>query len=74
MKTSEFDKKFDDNEEDIMEYIDLSSATRPNLDIQRVNVDFPKWMVHKLDQEAAKRGVSRQSVIKHWLADRLERG
>jgi hypothetical protein len=68
---AEFDKKFDDGE-DISEYLDLSSARRPGLEAKRVNVDFPNWMVESLDREAKKRGVTRQSLIKLWLADKLE--
>lgn len=75
MKTitaEELDKKFDDNEEDILEYFDVSKATRPGMAIRRVNVDFPEWMINRLDHEAKRLGVTRQSVIKIWLADRLE--
>ncbi len=72
MKAKEFDKKFDDGE-DIMEYVDLASARRPNLEAKRVNVDFPVWMVNSLDQEARRLGVTRQSVIKMWIDERLHR-
>ena len=67
----ELDEKFD-NGEDISEYVDWSSARRPNREVQRVNVDFPPWMVRALDAEAARLGVTRQSVIKMWLAERLD--
>jgi hypothetical protein len=73
MKASEFDKKFDDGVEDIIEDLDLSSATRPGRVQQRVNVDFPVWMVEALDREAAHLGVTRQSIIKVWIADRLQK-
>ena len=69
MKTSEFDKIFDEGKEDILQYCDLESAERPNQKSKRVNIDFPAWMVHKLDQEAGKLGVTRQSLIKIWMAD-----
>ncbi len=72
MKASEFDKKFDDDLEDIVEDLDLSSATRPNQVPRRVNVDFPSWMVESLDREAKRLGVTRQSVIKVWIAEKLE--
>ena len=68
---AELDKKFDDGE-DISQYLDMSTARRPGLEAKRVNVDFPNWMVESLDREARKRGVTRQSLIKLWLADRLE--
>ena len=67
----EFDKKFD-NGEDISAYVDWSKARRPNLEARRVNVDFPAWMVDRLDKEARHLGVTRQSVIKMWIAERLK--
>jgi uncharacterized protein (DUF4415 family) len=33
MKATEFDQLFDDNEEDIMAYLDLENARRPNLQL-----------------------------------------
>lgn len=71
MKAKEFEKLFDDGE-DITHLLDLSSARRPNLEQKRVNVDFPIWMVNQLDREAKHVGVTRQSIIKMWLAERLE--
>jgi hypothetical protein len=73
MKASEFDKKFDDGVEDIIDDLDLSSVRRPNKEQQRVNVDFPVWMVRSLDREAQRLGVTRQSIIKIWIAERLKR-
>ena len=72
MKAKEFDKKFDAGE-DITEHLDYSKATRPGHKQRRVNVDFPDWMVQSLDKEARRLGVTRQSVIKVWIAERLER-
>jgi len=71
MKAEEFDKIFDDNKEDIVEYLDLSTIKRPNLAPKRINIDFPTWMVDKLDEEARHIGVSRQAIIKTWLADKI---
>ena len=71
MKADEFDTLFDDGK-DISHLLDLSSAKRPNQDQKRVNVDFPRWMVNQLDAEARRVGVTRQSIIKMWLAERLE--
>jgi metal-responsive CopG/Arc/MetJ family transcriptional regulator len=71
MKAEEFDKIFDDNEEDIVEYLDMSTIRRPNLEPKRINIDFPTWMVKKLDEEAQHIGVSRQAIIKTWLADKI---
>jgi hypothetical protein len=73
MKASDFDKKFDDGVEDIIDDLDMASATRPNREQKRVNVDFPVWMVESLDREAQRLGVTRQSIIKVWIAERLER-
>jgi hypothetical protein len=72
MKAKEFDQKFDDGE-DITEFLDLSKARRPGHEQRRVNVDFPLWMIEALDHEANRLGVTRQSIIKVWIAERLER-
>jgi hypothetical protein len=72
MKASEFDRRFDDSE-DVSASVDWSKARRLNTEAKRVNVDFPVWMVESLDREARKLGVTRQSLIKLWLADKLER-
>ena len=66
----ELDTKFD-NGEDVSEYFDLSKARRPNLEARRVNVDFPAWVVEGLDKEAGRLGVTRQSLIKMWIAEKL---
>ena len=71
MKAKDFDKAFDSGK-DVSEYLDLEAARRPNQEIKRVNVDFPVWMVESLDREARRLGVTRQSVIKVWLAQKLE--
>lgn len=72
MKAKDFDKKFDQGKEDIIDDLDISSLKRPNQAPRRVNVDFPEWMIISLDKEAARLGVTRQSIIKVWLAERLE--
>ena len=72
MKAKDFDKKFDQGKEEIIDDLDLSSLKRPNQTPRRVNVDFPEWMITSLDKEAARLGVTRQSIIKFWLAERLE--
>jgi hypothetical protein len=73
MKASDFDTKFNEGAQDVVDDLDLSKATRPNTPSRRVNVDFPPWMVDSLDREAERLGVTRQSVIKVWIAERLER-
>ena len=67
---AELDEKFD-NGEDVSEYFDWSKARRPNQEPRRVNVDFPAWMVRDLDKEAGRLGVTRQSLIKMWIAEKL---
>ena len=71
MKTKGFEQKFDDGEI-IIGHLDLSKAKRTMRDPRRINVDFPAWMVEYLDREAHRVGVTRQSIIKVWLAERLE--
>ena len=71
MKASEFDKKFD-NGESVMKDLDINKAKRLLQEQRRVNVDFPQWMIKSLDKEAGRLGVTRQSIIKVWLAERLE--
>ena len=71
MKATEFDRKFDDGE-DVDEDVDWSRARRPNTQAKRVNVDFPAWVVEGLDRQAKRLGVTRQSLIKLWIAERLE--
>ena len=71
IKAEDFDRKFDRGE-DILDYLDLSQSIKPGQEQKRVNVDFPIWMVQSLDKEARKLGVTRQSIIKVWIADRLK--
>ena len=72
MKARKFDADFDSGK-NITSALDLSRARRPGQEQRRVNVDFPTWMIESLDREAGRLGVTRQSVIKMWLAERLER-
>ncbi|MBL7006028.1 MAG: CopG family transcriptional regulator [Spirochaetia bacterium] len=71
MKTEDFDKKFD-NGEDVSKQLDFTKARRPGREQRRVNVDFPVWMIESLDREAQHLGIPRQSVIKVWIAERIE--
>ena len=72
MKAEEFDRRFHEGE-DVTSALDLEQARRPGIEQRRVNVDFPSWMVESLDREAKRLGVTRQSIIKVWIAERLER-
>ena len=71
IKAKDLDRKFDSGD-DITEYLELDKAVRPRQEQKRVNVDFPVWMIEQLDKEAKKLGVTRQSIIKFWLAERLK--
>lgn len=72
MKAKDFEQQFDETV-DITESLDLSKAKRVLQKQKRVNVDFPTWMIESLDREAGKLGLTRQSIIKVWLAERLEK-
>ncbi len=72
ISTEAFDRKFDDGE-DVSEFVDWSKMRRPGRDVRRVNVDFPAWVVEALDREAQRLGVTRQALVKLWIAERLER-
>lgn len=72
MKAKQFEERFERGE-DVTGALDLQEVRRPGLEQRRVNVDFPAWMIEALDREARRLGVTRQSVIKMWIADRLER-
>jgi hypothetical protein len=67
----EFDRRFDEGE-DIFDIADPVAVKRPGLEIKRLNLDLPQHMMAKLDKQAALRGVTRQSLIKMWLYERLE--
>jgi hypothetical protein len=72
MKAEAFDQKFDEGQEDIIDDLDLSQMRRPGYEQRRIDVDFPVWMIEALDREALRLVVSRQSIIKVWIAERLE--
>jgi hypothetical protein len=72
IRAEDFDRRFDDGE-DMGDYVDWSRATHPGLETRRVNVDFPQWIIERLDREAKRRGVTRQALIKMWVSDRLDR-
>lgn len=71
MKAEKFDEAFDSGE-DLSDIVDWQAARRPNLELKRVNVDFPAWVVSGLDKQAKRLGVSRQALIKLWIAERLQ--
>ncbi|MEL0638788.1 CopG family transcriptional regulator [Marinomonas sp. TI.3.20] len=71
MKAKDFESKFEEGEE-ILQHLDIAKAKRPMQKQKRINVDIPEWMIDSLDKEAGRVGVTRQSIIKVWLAERLE--
>jgi len=71
MKAEQLDNVFDSGG-DLLPHLDLSTARRLNLEQKRVNVDLPIWMIENLDREADRVGVTRHSIIKVWLAERLK--
>jgi hypothetical protein len=71
MKARDFDEKFESGE-DLTSDLDISKARRLNQESKRINVDFPTWMIESLDREAKRLGVTRQSIIKVWIAEMLE--
>ena len=68
MKAAKFDEKFDNNES-VIDYLDLKNIRKPNLELKRINIDIPVWIVESLDKEAKRIGISRQAIIKMWLAE-----
>lgn len=72
MKAEEFDKIFDEGKEDILQYADLAKTTRPNLEQKKISIDMPVWLINTLDFKAEELGISRQAVIKTWLAEKAK--
>ncbi|HLO60181.1 MAG TPA: hypothetical protein VK179_15635 [Bacteroidales bacterium] len=70
MKASEFDDLFEAGESTV-EYLDKTQLKRPGLEQRRITVDFPAWMVHQLDKEAMRLGITRQSIIKMWISEKI---
>lgn len=71
MKAKDFDKKFEAGK-DITEHLDLSKVRRPEQELKRVNIDFPLWVIQKVDKEAKRLGVTRQSLLKVWVVEKVE--
>jgi hypothetical protein len=68
---AEFDQKFEDNE-DLSDFLNLEKASKPGLKPKRVSVDFPEWMVQELDKAAQRLGITRQSLIKVYISEKLK--
>jgi hypothetical protein len=71
MKAEDFDKAFDESS-DVSQYLDVSKARKPNQAHKKMNIDFPIWMFQSIDKEAKRLSVTQQSIIKGWIAERLE--
>jgi hypothetical protein len=67
----EFERRFDAGE-DISEFVDWKNACRPGRKLQRVNINFPSWMVNAIDREAYRLGVSRQALVKFVMDRHLQ--
>ncbi len=70
ISAEKFDAIFDKGDE-ILDYLVVEKAERPGLKPRRVSIDFPSWMVQELDREAKRLGITRQSVIKYWISEKL---
>ncbi|MDJ0601503.1 MAG: CopG family antitoxin [Crocosphaera sp.] len=73
ISAEELDKIFDEGEEDIIEYLDFSTAHRPGLEENNINIALPEWMINRIDLEAKRLGISSQLVIRNWLTERLDK-
>jgi hypothetical protein len=66
------DKLFDSGSDKIDEYFNYEKARRPNLELKRVNSDFPAWVVKAMDKEAARMGVARIAILKMWASEKAK--
>ena len=71
VKAKDFDDAFDRGE-DVTKYLDKSKARRVNAELRRVNIDFPVWVIDSLDKEARRLGITRQSLVKMWIAEKFK--
>jgi hypothetical protein len=72
MTAEEMERLFDEGDMRYLEYFDLDNARRPGLEQQKIYVSLPNWMIHSLDDEAERLGITRQAIIKLWLDERLQ--
>ncbi len=70
-KAKDFDDAFDRGD-DVTKYLDKSKVRRVNEELRRVNIDFPAWVISSLDREARRLGVTRQSLVKMWIAEKFD--
>ena len=72
VKAKDFDAAFDRGD-DVSEYLDKTKARRVNAQLKRVNIDFPVWVIASLDKEARRLGITRQSLVKMWIAEKFDK-
>jgi len=73
MKAKDFEKKFEFGQ-DLTDNLDLPGSRRVNQETKRVNIDFPVWVVEQLDKQSKRLGISRQALVKVWIAEKLKEG
>jgi len=71
VKAKDFEAAFDRGE-DVTKYLDKSKVRRVNAELKRVNIDFPIWVISSLDKEARRLGITRQSLVKMWIAEKFK--
>ena len=71
IKAKDFDDAFERGE-DITKHLDKSKVRRVNAELKRVNIDFPVWVISSLDKEARRLGITRQSLVKMWIAQKID--
>jgi hypothetical protein len=71
--TKELEDRFDKGE-NVLQFFDTANAEVEDPKTHRVNVDFPEWAVRRLDDEASRLAISRQSLIKLIISDALVSG
>lgn len=57
-----FDRYFEGH--DIADLLDTET--------KRVNIDFPVAVLRRLDLKAQQLGLTRQALVKYWIAERLD--
>jgi hypothetical protein len=71
IEANELDKLFD-RKKDIISHLDLSKAERPGLKPKRINISIPSWIFKSIEKEATKYGVTKEVIIKQWIAERIK--
>ena len=72
VKAKDFDAAFDRGD-DVTKFLNKSKTRRVNAELKRVNIDFPVWVISSLDKEARRLGITRQSLVKMWIAEKFKK-